>query len=42
MKDNKHLLNSSNKKIYVETHISEKIDSTIMLCHGITGCRKGR
>lgn len=39
---NKYLLNNNEEKIYVETYIPEKVDSTIVFCHGITGCRKGR
>ncbi len=39
---NNYLLNSSGEKIYVETYIPEKFTSTIVFCHGITGCRKGR
>lgn len=36
------LLNKENEKIMVEMYIPQKIESTIIFCHGITGCRKGR
>lgn len=42
MKKNKYLLNNYDEKIYVETYTPKKIDETIIFCHGITGCRKGR
>lgn len=36
------ILNSNGEKIFVETHVPNTVKSTIVLCHGITGCRKGR
>lgn len=42
MKEKKYLLNSCEEKICVETYTPKIIDSTIVFCHGITGCRKGR
>ena len=42
MKEKKYLLNRNNEKIYVETYIPNNIIETIVFCHGITGCRKGR
>lgn len=42
MKENKYLFNSDNEKIYVETYIPDNVVQTIIFCHGITGCRKGR
>lgn len=42
MKQTKNILNSSNDKIFVEVYIPEIIKTTIIFCHGITGCRKGR
>ena len=42
MKENKYLFNSDNEKIYVETYTPDNVVQTIIFCHGITGCRKGR
>lgn len=36
------ILNSNGEKLFVETYTPDKIKSTILFCHGITGCRKGR
>lgn len=36
------ILNEKNEKLFVETYIPNTIKSTIVFCHGITGCRKGR
>lgn len=36
------ILNENSEKIFVETYTPDRIDSTIVFCHGITGCRKGR
>ncbi len=38
----KTLLNEQGEKIFVETHTPETVERTIVFCHGITGCRKGR
>ena len=42
MIEKKIVLNSVNERLFVETYIPDKIKSTIVFCHGITGCRKGR
>ena len=42
MIEKKIVLNSINERLFVETYIPDKIKSTIVFCHGITGCRKGR
>lgn len=34
--------NAENEKLFIEYYIPEKAKSTILFCHGITGCRKGR
>lgn len=36
------VLNENNEKLFVETYTPSTISSTIIFCHGITGCRKGR
>lgn len=36
------VLNENNEKLFVETYTPSTIKSTIIFCHGITGCRKGR
>ena len=38
----KTILNDNKEKIFVEVYEPEYIKSTIIFCHGITGCRKGR
>lgn len=38
----KTILNQENEKIFVEVYEPTSIKSTIVFCHGITGCRKGR
>ena len=38
----KTILNDDNEKIFVEVYEPENVKSTIVFCHGITGCRKGR
>lgn len=38
----KIILNENNEKLFVETYTPKDIKSTIIFCHGITGCRKGR
>lgn len=35
-------LNNNNEQIFVEAYEPKQIKATIVLCHGITGCRKGR
>lgn len=30
------------KKILIEVYEPNKVDSTIVFCHGLTGCRKDR
>lgn len=42
MNQTKIILNNSNDEIFVETYLPETIKDTIVFCHGITGCRKGR
>lgn len=37
-----NILNKKNEKLFVETYIPNTVKSTIVFCHGITGCRKGR
>ena len=37
-----YILNADKEKIFVEYYIPKNIKSTILFCHGITGCRKGR
>ena len=39
---NKTISNNNNEKIFVEVHEPKNPKSTIVFCHGITGCRKGR
>ena len=38
----KTLQNANGEKIFVETHTPKNVERTIVFCHGITGCRKGR
>lgn len=38
----KTILNNENEKLLVEVFAPKKEKSTIVFCHGITGCRKGR
>ena len=38
----KTILNDNKEKIFIETYVPKTIKSTIVFCHGITGCRKGR
>lgn len=42
MINEKTILNDNGEKIFVETYVPNDIKSTIIFCHGITGCRKGR
>lgn len=42
MSETKIILNQENEEIFVEVYIPEEVKSTIVFCHGITGCRKGR
>jgi len=42
MKKELSILNKENEKIFIETYTPSNIKSTIVFCHGITGCRKGR
>ena len=34
--------NNNGEKLFVESYVPDNIKSTIIFCHGITGCRKGR
>ncbi len=36
------ILNENNENLFVETYTPSTIKATIIFCHGITGCRKGR
>lgn len=36
------ILNEMGDKLFVEVYTPEIVKSTIVFCHGITGCRKGR
>lgn len=36
------ILNEKNEKLFVETYTPDTVKSTVVFCHGITGCRKGR
>lgn len=38
----KTILNENKEKLFVEIYTPNDIKSTIIFCHGITGCRKGR
>lgn len=38
----KTIMNQKNEKICVEVYMPQNAKSTIVFCHGITGCRKGR
>ncbi len=38
----KTILNDNNEKIFIETYEPATPQATIVFCHGITGCRKGR
>lgn len=40
--NHKTILNNDGERIFVETYVPESAKSTIVFCHGITGCRKGR
>lgn len=42
MVETKTILNQNNEKIFVELHTPAHIKGTVVFCHGITGCRKGR
>lgn len=42
MINEKMIFNENGEKIFVETYIPKYVKSTIIFCHGITGCRKGR
>ncbi len=37
-----NILNENNERLFVETYTPNIVKSTIVFCHGITGCRKGR
>lgn len=37
-----NILNENNEMIFVEIYKPDTVKSTIVFCHGITGCRKGR
>ena len=37
-----YIKNENNEKILVEVYEPIEIKQTIVFCHGITGCRKGR
>ena len=37
-----YVKNESNENVFVEIYEPEKIKETMIFCHGITGCRKGR
>jgi len=38
----KTIANDIGEKIFVETHVPANPKATVIFCHGITGCRKGR
>ena len=42
MKKISNIKNKKNENIFVETYVPNNMKSTIIFCHGITGCRKGR
>ncbi len=42
MLNHKTISNDDNEKIFVETYTPANPKSTIIFCHGVTGCRKGR
>lgn len=42
MSEIKTIMNQENEEICVETYTPQDAKSTIVFCHGITGCRKGR
>lgn len=42
MINKKNILNENNEKLFIETYTPETVKATIIFCHGITGCRKGR
>jgi len=42
MIEEKTILNEYGEKIFVEVYVPTVIKSTIIFCHGITGCRTGR
>jgi len=42
MSESKTILNKNGEKIFVEVFTPTTIKGTIVFCHGITGCRKGR
>lgn len=42
MINEKIISNNDNERLFVETYTPDNIKSTIVFCHGITGCRKGR
>lgn len=42
MEQEKRIKNAANEGLYVETFIPESVKGSIVFCHGITGCRKGR
>ena len=39
MINEKIILNQNNEKLLIETYTPINIKSTIVFCHGITGCR---
>lgn len=42
MEERKVMVNEANEKLCVEVFAPECVKATIVFCHGITGCRKGR
>lgn len=42
MIEEKTVLNDNGEKLFIETFTPNNANSTIIFCHGITGCRKGR
>lgn len=42
MEQKKIIRNAANESLCVETFLPESVKGSIVFCHGITGCRKGR
>lgn len=42
MVEKKTILNQNNENLCVEVYSPDKVKGTVVFCHGITGCRKGR
>lgn len=42
MEQKKTIRNAANERLCVETFLPESVKGSIVFCHGITGCRKGR